>query len=205
MIKRQLKVLKINAVRAGKTTCKQLRKMTGSNVRVTESGCTRSVLHTKTNASTVVESYSEKKTARCRRGCRIFQKSIRNTVSCVWTDFNLILLWTTQRGDILYNCRIFCSLKQTFEFIGMKYCVRVIYFQFECWYCSFTMNKVQQSSFTYEYIASWIQRRFQRAASIPAKERRLYRHVRERRRKENCFSLPYISETFTSADMLHTT
>jgi hypothetical protein len=58
-------------VSAGKTTCKQLKKMTGSNVRAAETGCRSSVLHIKTNSSIVVESYCERKTARCRRGSRI--------------------------------------------------------------------------------------------------------------------------------------
>ena len=40
IINRHLKILKRNA------TCKRLRKMSGSNVRAAETGCTGSVLHT---------------------------------------------------------------------------------------------------------------------------------------------------------------
>jgi len=45
---------------------------------------------------------------------------------------------------------------------------------------------------------------FQRAASLPDKKRRLYRHVRERRRKDHFFSSPCIFEAFISAGILHT-
>jgi hypothetical protein len=51
-------------VSAGKITCRQLRKMTGTNEWAAEIGCTGSVLHTKTIESTVVESYCKRKTAR---------------------------------------------------------------------------------------------------------------------------------------------
>jgi len=49
-----------NTVSAGKTICKQLRKMTGSNVWAAETAA-RGFLCTKTHASTAVESYCEKK------------------------------------------------------------------------------------------------------------------------------------------------
>jgi hypothetical protein len=71
--KRHLKVLTRSAVRAGKTTCKQLWKMAGSNVCAAEIACTGSVLHTKTNASTAVESHCERRTAVCRTRCGIFR------------------------------------------------------------------------------------------------------------------------------------
>ena len=60
-MQRQLKFLKGSAVSAGKTTCKLLRKMTGSNTWAAETGCTSSFLHTKTNTSTTVESHCDKK------------------------------------------------------------------------------------------------------------------------------------------------
>ena len=59
--------MKRNVVSVGKITRRQL---TGSNVCAAESGCMSSVLHSKTNASTVVENYYERKTARCTRQSR---------------------------------------------------------------------------------------------------------------------------------------
>jgi hypothetical protein len=74
-----------------KTTCKHLRKMTGSNVWVAAIGCTSSIPHTKTNASTAVESYCDRKPARCRRGCRIFcllQLRLLSSLGC-----HILYLW----------------------------------------------------------------------------------------------------------------
>jgi hypothetical protein len=91
IIKRHLKIPTWNAERDWKTTCKQLRTMTGSNVWVAETDCRSSVLHTKTNASTAVESYWERKTAICRRGCRIFRSlQLRLLSSLRW---NIVYLW----------------------------------------------------------------------------------------------------------------
>jgi hypothetical protein len=86
-----MKILTWNAVRARKTTCQQLTKMYGSNVWVAETSCTSSVLHTKTNALTAVERYWERKTASCRRGCRIFRSlQLRLLSSLGWT---IVYLW----------------------------------------------------------------------------------------------------------------
>jgi hypothetical protein len=63
IIMRRLKTDK-DAVSAWKITCQKLRKMTGSNVSVAESGCTSSVLYTKTKVSTAVESHCERKAAK---------------------------------------------------------------------------------------------------------------------------------------------
>jgi hypothetical protein len=46
---------------------------------------------------------------------------------------------------------------------------------------------------------------FQRAASLPHKKRHLYRHIRERRHKDNFFSSSCILQGFVSAGLLHTT
>jgi hypothetical protein len=70
IVKPHLKIPKINAVSAEKTTCKQLREMTGSNVLAADTGCTFYVLHTK-NVSTAVEGYCERKTAKWSRCCTI--------------------------------------------------------------------------------------------------------------------------------------
>ena len=86
-------ILTWNAVRAGKTTCKQLSKMNGLNVQIAETGCTSSVLHTKTNASSVVESYCERKTAKCRRGCRLSHSLQLRLFSSLGS--NIIYLWHT--------------------------------------------------------------------------------------------------------------
>ena len=72
-IKRQLKFLNRNAVSAWKTTCKNLRKIIRSNVWDAEIGCTYSLLHSMKNASTAVESCSERKSARFRSGSRKFR------------------------------------------------------------------------------------------------------------------------------------
>jgi hypothetical protein len=56
IINRHMKILR-SSVSAGKTTCKQLRKMTGLNVLSTATGCTYSFIHIKKNASAVVERY----------------------------------------------------------------------------------------------------------------------------------------------------
>lgn len=61
VIKRCLKILKGNAVSAGKTTCTHLRKMTRSIIRAAETVCIISVLRTKPNASTAVKSYCQRK------------------------------------------------------------------------------------------------------------------------------------------------
>jgi len=72
IMQRQLKFLNRSAVSASKPTCKQMKKMTVSNAWAAETGCTSSFLHTKTNTSTTVESYSYRETARWRRGSRKF-------------------------------------------------------------------------------------------------------------------------------------
>jgi hypothetical protein len=76
IIEGNLKILARNAMRAGKTTYRQLRKMTGSNLWVAET-----VLHTETNALTAVESYCQRKTARCGTGCRTQHVHKLNTQS----------------------------------------------------------------------------------------------------------------------------
>jgi hypothetical protein len=54
-MQRQLKFLKGSAVSAGKTTCKQVTKMTSSNTWAAEAGCTSSFLHTKAKTSATIE------------------------------------------------------------------------------------------------------------------------------------------------------
>jgi len=70
------------ALSSGKTTCKQLRKMTGSNVWAAETGCMISVLHKKTNASAVVESYCE--------SCKVVLDSRRPLASIDLTPVEVI-------------------------------------------------------------------------------------------------------------------
>ena len=70
--------------------------MAVSKVWAAETGCTRSGLHTKTNAPTAVESYCERKTARCKRGSRKFR--------------SLQLRFMSSFGsNIFYFWYIFCS------------------------------------------------------------------------------------------------
>jgi len=64
IIKKHLKILKWSSLNAGNNTCEQQRKMTGS---------TSYVLHKKTNVTTAVESYCERKTVNCRRASGKFR------------------------------------------------------------------------------------------------------------------------------------
>ena len=54
-MKGQLKIVKRNALGAENTTCRELRKMAGSDEWAAETGYTSSVLHIKTNVSTARE------------------------------------------------------------------------------------------------------------------------------------------------------
>jgi hypothetical protein len=47
--------------------CIQLRKMTGTNVRASETDFMSSVLHTNRNASTAVEGFCDRKTGRMQK------------------------------------------------------------------------------------------------------------------------------------------
>ena len=91
IINTRLKILKGNGVSAWKITCRQLRKIAGSNERAAETGCRGSVLHAKTNESTVVESYRERKTTRPTRWSRKF-RSLRLRLLSSFVS-NIVYLW----------------------------------------------------------------------------------------------------------------
>ena len=91
IVERQLKFLKRNVVSVGKTTCKKLKKMIWSNEWAAGTGCTRPVLHTKTNASTAVGSYCERKTVICKRRARKFRSMQLRLLSSFGS--NIVYLW----------------------------------------------------------------------------------------------------------------
>ena len=81
-------ILKRNAASAGKTTCNQLRRITGPNVWAAETGCTNSLLLSKTNASTAIENYRERKKQQdAEEGLENFVNWILDS----WINFVLIL------------------------------------------------------------------------------------------------------------------
>jgi hypothetical protein len=146
--------------------------MTRSSVWVAEPDSTRSVLHTMINASTVVESYWERKTGRFRRGCSIFPSQQHRVLSSLsWGTCNIfsilmfILLLYLNKFNSCHSLILFLNPQDIFKELHLSL-HRGIYHG-------------------------------QKAAFLPAcPGETLPRQI---------FSSPCISESFTSAEIMHTT
>jgi hypothetical protein len=149
--------------------------MAESNVWVAETACTGSVFHTKTNASTVVQSYCERKTAVCRRRCRLFLS----------LKFKIL----TSSNEILCTRDIFSILVLLF----------LLYFEYSSTLLIYLIASRIHGILSKSDIRPYM------AASIPAKKRRLFRPIWERHRRDSFFSSPCNSETLISTDISHTT